>query len=136
MNYYSGLLVNKDMIKEVRMYNLADTFFVGQLGDPLQNAAVTLAAPVLLAFNAVNNLFGVGTSSMMSRSLGRGDHEMVRMSSAFGFYGAVFSGMAFALLCTLLKTPLMHLLGPMPPPGRLPPITCSGPFPAVPCLPF
>ena len=28
------------------------------------------AAPVLLAFNAVNNLFGVGTSSMMSRSLG------------------------------------------------------------------
>lgn len=26
MNYYSGLLVNKDMIKEVRMYNLADTF--------------------------------------------------------------------------------------------------------------
>ena len=26
MNYYSNLLVNKDMIKEVRMYDLADTF--------------------------------------------------------------------------------------------------------------
>lgn len=26
MDYYSGLLVNKDMIKEVRMYNLADIF--------------------------------------------------------------------------------------------------------------
>ena len=26
MDYYSGLLVNKDMIKEVRMYDLADTF--------------------------------------------------------------------------------------------------------------
>ena len=93
------------------IYNLADTFFVGMLNDPIQNAAVTLAYPVMLAFNAVNNLFGVGTSSMMSRSLGRGDHEMVRTSSAFGFYGAVFSGMAFALLCTLFKTPLMHLLG-------------------------
>ena len=43
------------------LYNLADTYFVGMLNDPLQNAAVTLAAPVLLAFNAVNNLFGVGT---------------------------------------------------------------------------
>ena len=93
------------------VYNLADTFFVGMLNDPVQNAAVTLAYPVMLAFNAVNNLFGIGTSSMMSRALGRGDHEMVRSSSAFGFYGAVFSGLLFALLCTVFKTPLMHLLG-------------------------
>ena len=93
------------------VYNLADTFFVGMLNDPVQNAAVTLAYPVMLAFNAVNNLFGVGTSSMMSRSLGRGDHEMVRTSSAFGFYGALFSGLAFAIACTVFKTPLMHLLG-------------------------
>ena len=93
------------------VYNLADTFFVGMLNDPIQNAAVTLVYPVMLAFNAVNNLFGVGTSSMMSRSLGRGDHEMVRTCSAFGFYGALFSGILFALLCTMFKTPLMQLLG-------------------------
>lgn len=93
------------------IYNLADTFFVGMLGDPVQNAAVTLVYPVMLAFNAVNNLFGVGTSSMMSRSLGRGDHEMVRTSAAFGFYGSVISGLLFALLCTVLRTPLMQLLG-------------------------
>ena len=36
------------------LYNLADTFFVGMLNDPIQNAAVALAAPILLAFNAVN----------------------------------------------------------------------------------
>ena len=51
------------------LYNLADTFFVGMLNDPIQNAAVTLAYPVLLAFNAFNNLFGVGASSMMSRAM-------------------------------------------------------------------
>lgn len=93
------------------IYNLADTFFVGMLNDPVQNAAVTLVYPVMLAFNAVNNLFGVGTSSMMSRSLGRGDYDMVRTSSAFGFYGAVFSGLLFAVLCTLFRSPLMALLG-------------------------
>lgn len=53
------------------IYNLADTYFVGMLNDSVQNSAVTLAAPVLLAFNAVNNLFGVGASSMMSRGLGQ-----------------------------------------------------------------
>lgn len=93
------------------IYNLADTFFVGMLNDPVQNAAVTLVYPVMLAFNAVNNLFGIGTSSMMSRSLGRGDYEMVRSSSAFGFYGAVFSGLLFTLLCTLFRNPLLALLG-------------------------
>ena len=93
------------------LYNLADTFFVSMLDSAVQNSAVTLAAPVLLAFNAVNNLFGVGTSSMMSRSLGAGDHEKVRSASAFGFWGALFSGLLFALVCTVFRTPLMHLLG-------------------------
>lgn len=93
------------------IYNLADTFFVGMLNDPIQNAAVTLVYPVMLAFYAVNNLFGVGTSSMMSRSLGRGEHEKVRISSAFGFYGAVVSGLLFALLCTATRGPLLTVLG-------------------------
>ena len=59
------------------IYNLADTYFVGILNDPIQSAAVTLAAPVLLAFNAVNNLFGVGSSSMMSRGLGAKNYDTV-----------------------------------------------------------
>lgn len=93
------------------LYNLADTFFVGMLNDPVQNAAVTLVYPVMLAFNAVNNLFGVGTSSMMSRSLGAGQHDRVRQASAFGFYGALFSGLLFSVLCTAFRTPLLGLLG-------------------------
>lgn len=93
------------------IYNLADTYFVGMLNDSVQNAAVTLAAPVLLAFNAVNNLFGVGSSSMMSRALGRKDYDTVRRSSAFGFYCAIFCGALFSLLVTIGKTPLLTLLG-------------------------
>lgn len=93
------------------LYNLADTYFVGMLNNPIQNAAVTLAAPVLLAFNAVNNLFGVGASSMMSRALGKKDEETVYRSSAFGFYSALFCGILFALACTVFKGPLLALLG-------------------------
>ena len=93
------------------IYNLADTYFVGMMNDPVQNAAVTLAAPVLLAFNAVNNLFGVGSSSMMSRALGRKDYEAVRHSSAFGFYCSLFCGIIFSLLCTMFQGPLLGLLG-------------------------
>lgn len=93
------------------LYNLADTYFVGILNDPVQNAAVTLAGPVLLAFNAVNNLFGVGSSSMMSRALGRKDFDTVHRSSAFGFYCALICGIIFSVVCTIGKTPLLALLG-------------------------
>lgn len=93
------------------IYNLADTYFVGMLNDPVQNAGVTLAAPVLLAFNAINNLFGVGSSSMMSRALGRKDYETVSNSSAFGFYCALGCGAIFSLCCTVFRQPLLSLLG-------------------------
>lgn len=93
------------------IYNLADTYFVGILNDPIQNAAVTLAAPVLLAFNAVNNLFGVGGSSMMSRALGKKDFDTVYRSSTVSFYCALGLGLLFSLIYTLLSQPLLHLLG-------------------------
>ena len=93
------------------LYNLADTFWVGMLNNAVQNAAVTLAAPVLLAFNAINNLFGVGSSSMMSRALGRKDYETVFRSSAFGFYCSIICGIIFSLLCTVFQNPLLVLLG-------------------------
>ena len=93
------------------LYNMADTYFVGMINNPVQNAAVALAAPVLLAFNAVNNLFGVGSSSMMSRALGSKDYETVRRSSAFGFYSALFCGVFFSILCLIFCAPLLVLLG-------------------------
>lgn len=96
------------------LYNLADTYFVGMLNDAVQNSAVTLAAPLLLAFNAVNNLFGVGSSSMMSRSLGKKDYDAVRKSAAFGFYCALISGLLFSLGYIAFRAPLLTLLGTDP----------------------
>lgn len=93
------------------IYNLSDTYFVGMLNDPIQNAAVTLAAPMLLAFNAVNNLFGIGSSSMMSRALGRKDYDTISRSSAFGFYWALFCGILFSIAYFTCSNTFLTLLG-------------------------
>src|SRR5574344_843117 len=93
------------------IYNLADTFFVGMVNDPVQNAAVTLAAPILLAFNAVNNLFGVGGSSMMSRALGRNDMDTVYRSSAISFYCSLIAGVLFSLLYTVFHSGVLVMMG-------------------------
>ena len=93
------------------IYNLADTYFVGLLNDPIQTASVTLISVLLLLFNAINNLFGVGTSSMMARALGAKDHDTCSRSSATGFYLALFSAIIFMILATIFKTPILNILG-------------------------
>ena len=93
------------------IYNLADTYFVGMLNNPIENAAVTLAAPVLLAFNAVNNLFGVGSSSLMSRALGRQDYDLVHKSSSIGFYCSIFFAALISIGSLLFSSQLLTLLG-------------------------
>ena len=93
------------------IYNLADTFWVGRLNDPLQNAAVTLVAPAMMALNVVSNLFGTGSSSLMSRSLGAKDYQKVSRVSSFGFTCAVGMALLFSLTAGLVKNPLLTLLG-------------------------
>lgn len=57
------------------IYNMADTFFIGQLGEPRQVAAATLNMPLFMFMTALSNLFGVGGSSLISRFLGANEHK-------------------------------------------------------------
>lgn len=49
------------------IYNLADTFFVGQIGNPYMVAAVSLVSPWFNLLTALGNLFGLGGGSLISR---------------------------------------------------------------------
>ena len=93
------------------LYNLADTYFVGMLNDPRETAAVTFGATVILAFNAVTNLFGTGTSSLMSRALGVKDYDTFKRTSAFGFYAGLILSILFSVATVIFNAPLLKLLG-------------------------
>ena len=45
------------------VYNMADTFFVGQTGDALQVAAVSLTNPIFILLMAFANMFGTGVGT-------------------------------------------------------------------------
>lgn len=62
---------------------------------------------MLLAFNAVNNLFGTGCSSMMSRALGRKDTETAQRCASFGFWCSLLCGLLFSVLATAFQRPLL-----------------------------
>ena len=95
----------------VVIYNMADTFFIGQTKDPLQVAAVSLATPVFMIFMALGHLFGIGGSSAISRALGERKKDRDWHISSFCCYGALGLGMIVAILSVLGMEQILHLIG-------------------------
>lgn len=93
------------------IYSMADTFFVGQLGDPNQVAAVSLAAPMLLVLTALANLFGIGAASTASRFMGAKDYDSAKRVTAFGFYTSLAIAVLLSILAFIFSDFLMGILG-------------------------
>lgn len=96
------------------IYNLADTFFVGQIGDPYMVAAVSLVSPWFNLLTALGNLFGLGGGSLISRMLGKSNHQDIRHVSAFSVWGGAVTTLVFSLLTFLFRRPLLNFLGASP----------------------
>lgn len=95
----------------VLVYNLADTFFIGQTHNALLVAAVSLATPVYLIFMSIGTLFGIGGTSVISRALGEGKKEKARKSCAFCFWGCVFVGILLVAFILIFIDPILNLIG-------------------------
>lgn len=95
----------------VLIYNLADTFFIGQTHDDLQVAAVSLCTPVFLLFMALGTVFGVGGTSVISRAMGQGRTEYAKKVSAFCMWGCVGVGVVVSLLFWVCIDPMLTLMG-------------------------
>ncbi len=93
------------------IYNLADTFFVGQTHDAYQVAAVSLAMPVFLMFMAVGTVFGMGGTSVISRALGQGRTDHAKKVCSFCMWGCVVVGIVMAALFLLFMDTILALVG-------------------------
>ena len=95
----------------VVIYNMADTFFIGQTNDPMKVAAVSLATPIFMVFMALGNLFGIGGSSAISRALGEHKPEKAKHISAFCCYGSLGVGIFMAVVSILGMELILKLIG-------------------------
>ncbi len=117
----------------VLVYNLADTFFIGQTHDALQVAAVSLATPVFLIFMAVGTVFGMGGTSVISRALGEGRKDYAKKVCSFCMWGCVIVGVVMAALFLIFMEPILSLIGASSDTWDLAKtylmiVVCSGPF--------
>lgn len=93
------------------VYNMADTFFVGQTGDPLQVAAVSLTNPIFILFMAFANMFGMGGSAAASMAMGEKNEKRMKQVSAFVTYASLIVGVALAVILMVFMTPVLNMFG-------------------------
>lgn len=95
----------------VLIYNMADTFFVGQTNNPYMVAGTSLILPVFNITLCLAGLAGIGGGSLISRLLGLGKEDEARRVSSFSLYLGLSISAAFAIAVALFMEPVLNLLG-------------------------
>lgn len=96
------------------IYNLADTFFIGQTKDPLQLAAVSLASPIFMVLIALGIIFMAGAMSFISRTLGAGQAERANNIASFCVWGSMVTGTVVAVIFMCFIERILKAIGASP----------------------
>lgn len=93
------------------VYNMADLFFIGRLGDTVQVGAISIVGPVFSLLSAVSTMIGVGGCTTIAKALGGGNTEDARTyASLCGWTFLIFGGVFSAVVLAFTK-PLLRVLG-------------------------
>lgn len=92
------------------LYNMADTAFVGRLGNSA-SGAVGIVFGFMSILQAAGFMFGQGSGSIISRSLGKKDEAMAQEIASKGFFSSFFVGCIILIFGFIFLEPLVYLLG-------------------------
>lgn len=95
----------------ILIYNMADTFFLGQTGNSRMVAAASLILPVFNITLSLAGLAGIGGGALVSRLLGSRQFDEAKKVSSFSIYFGVRISGLFSILVLVLMEPLMNLIG-------------------------
>ena len=93
------------------IYNFADTWYVGLTNNSAAIAALSVCMPIYVLMAAIANLFGIGASSVISRSLGSRMPEKARRAFSFALWGGIAVSTLYSVLIVLFRSELAYLIG-------------------------
>lgn len=92
------------------LYNLADTAFVSNLGDPA-TAAISNLLALMSIIQAVGFTYGMGSGSVVSSLLGKRDREGADRTASSAMFIALASGLLMMVVGLIFLEPIMKLFG-------------------------
>ena len=119
----SNLLVKLSLPSMIAMfanaiYNIVDTIFVGRGIDAVAIGAVAIVLPIMAIVSSFAHLIGIGTATLLSRTLGAGNEEKINAITGNGFLLSFLVGLFFSVIGLLFTDPILKIFGATP--GILP----------------
>ncbi len=93
------------------IYNLAETYFVGQLNNTSASGAIGVVASLMAIIQALGFMLGHGAGSHISRSLGAKDADTATRYASTGFFTALLLGGILGVVGLFTLDGFMLLLG-------------------------
>ncbi len=100
-------------VVSVMLFNLVDTFYVGQLG-PAELAAMGFTFPVVFIITSLSMGIGIGLSSVTSKAIGEGNHGKVQNLVSNGLLLVFLMVFFFSILGYFTIDEVFSLLGATP----------------------
>ena len=92
------------------IYNLADSYFVSQLGTSA-SGAIGIVFSLMAILQALGFMLGHGSGSIISRKLGSNDAPSASKFASTSFFLAIAGGTVLGVICIIFISPLMRFLG-------------------------
>lgn len=92
-------------------YNMADTFFVGQLKSNSATGAVGVVFSMMAIIQAIGFFFGHGSGNFISRELGKKNYKEAEYMAATGFFSSFAIGILIMITGEIFLEELAYLLG-------------------------
>ncbi len=92
------------------LYNMADTYFVGQIGTSA-TGAVGVAYSVMIVIQALGYTFGNGAGNYLSRALGRQENKKASQAASTAILTNFAVALILALIGIAILDPLVYFLG-------------------------
>ena len=97
-------------IFSILLINVVDTIYIGQLGL-IELAGVSFTFPVVFMVMSVPFGIGIGTSAVVARSIGKGNHSEVRRLTTDSLYLTFFVMTIVAVVGLVTIDPIFTLMG-------------------------
>lgn len=96
------------------LYNMADTFFVGQLHSNSATGAIGVSFSLMTVMQALGFFFGQGSGNYISRQLGKHQTDDAAIMAASGAAMSFTAGLVVLVIGQLFLEPICLLLGSTP----------------------
>ncbi|MFA0815458.1 MAG: MATE family efflux transporter [Anaerofustis sp.] len=93
------------------IYNMTDTFFIGQLNNPNMVAAISVCLPIAYILQTFGNIFSIGGASLISRMLGSGEKGNASHAAAISFWSTCVLSLIGCVVGYLYLSPILRLVG-------------------------